>query len=331
MKTLRDVARMAGVSHTTVSRYLNGRVNISDKTRQRIEDAMKALDYHPNELARGLSRRRSMSLGVILPNTTHPYFSRLANAIEVEAMRHSYRIMLCYASFPSDHEASFYTMLRRHTLDGIISVNRTPTGMEQFGEDITSYPIVFVDSTYSAGCPCVMPDIYNGGVLAAEHLIERGCKRLLHIAGDRNLPEAPAWRSTAFAKTCEERGVPYALAYTTEGEFAEQDYPNSVREALRLYPDVDGIFAFNDIVAAQCINALREAGVSVPEQVKVLGFDDIELAHLFYPSISTIHLPAQKVGQRCVQVILDMIDGKPPQPMELLEVELIARDSTRRS
>ena len=202
MATLKDVAAKSGVTVTTVSRVLNNRGYISAETREKVYAAMKELNYQPNEIARSLSKKKSNSIGVIVPHIEHPYFARLIRYLEIESTKRGYKIILCNSQGKFEKEIDYLEMFQSYRVAGIILCSSSV----DIGKFISlNIPVVSIERLVDVGTTSVECDNYQGGVLAAKHLIERGCKHLIHFSGieDERMPADD--RCRGFSDICEEK------------------------------------------------------------------------------------------------------------------------------
>ncbi|MFW6381605.1 MAG: LacI family DNA-binding transcriptional regulator, partial [Bacillota bacterium] len=203
MPTLKDVAREAGVTVTTVSRVLNNRGYISDETRDKVYQAMEKLDYQPNEIARSLSRKKSNIIGLIIPTVSHDFFGELSLYLENYAYELGYKVMLCNSRLESQKEQEYISMLRGHQVDGIVLASHTMDVEEFVGLDL---PVVTLDREIN-DFPYVSSDNYHGGTLGTNLLINRGCRRLAYLGGNLQLDLLTNRRYQAFVNTAEGRDV----------------------------------------------------------------------------------------------------------------------------
>lgn len=325
MTTLKDVAKLAGVTVTTVSRVLNNRGYISNDTRSNVMNAMKSLDYQPNELARSLIFQRSRIIGLIVPSVNHPFFCELVNAIEFEAAKRGYKIMLANSRHDSEKENSYLDMLKRNKVDGIILASRTVDTKPFLNANL---PLLSFDRVLSPDIPMVSADNTEGGRLVARHLIARGCKNLLYIGGSGTVRQYSNNRGNGFVEACELARMPCTIYETEEASFNSQQYEASVAKALDLHPKVDGIFASSDVIAAQVIRLLFARGKRVPQDVRVVGFDDVQLASLYNPSLTTVHQPVEAMAVQMLELLERKMKGAPAPAITIMPVELIIREST---
>ncbi len=325
MSTIKDVASKAGVSIATVSRVLNNRGAISEATRKAVFQAMEELDYHPNEVARSLGKQRSKIIGLILPPLAHQFYAELATSIEDAAYRHGYKLMLCNSFFDSEKEKSYVEMLRRNMVDGIIVGSHT--GETDYFKN-SRLPIVSVETIISDDIPAVVSDNFQGGSLATRHLLAKGCKNLVHISGELRLKLSSDERADAFQKLCEQAGVRHHIFEATEQMLRDLNYSEIVARIFHEIPDVDGIFASSDIIAAECVKTCAALGYRVPEDVKIVGFDGISFSKMFHPPLTTIRQDIPALGLECVRQLLTSIAGDDVQKRTVLPVNLIERKTT---
>lgn len=325
MATIKDVAELAGITVTTVSRVLNNRGYISEKTRQKVKDSMKELDYQPNEIARALFRRKSNLIGLIVPDVAHPFFAELTSSIEGCAYKNGYKILICNSYGDSEKEKDYIDMLKRNQVDGIIMGSHTLEISEYLN---LGRPIVSIDRCLADNVPYIASDNYNGGVLATNLLIEKGCKKLAHISGPLILNTPANKRFEAFIDVTNKRHIDHVVVETRLNSFEIEEYEKLIYKLFTDYPDIDGIFASSDIIAVCVINVSNALGKEIPKDIKVIGYDDIEIAALIVPPLTTIRQPIKEVGKMAVKSIIDQLEEKPINNENILPIELIVRKTT---
>ena len=325
MSTLKDVSERAGVTVTTVSRVLNNRGYISEKTRQKVYQCMKELNYQPNELARSLTKKRSSMIGVIVPTIRHPFFSDLVYYLEQYSFAKNFKILLCDSHAEVDKEKEYIEMLKSNQVAGIIIASRTPDIGQYIEADM---PVVMIERQSTGKEVNICCDNEHGGELATRHLIERGCRKLLHISGGLSSVMPGELRAAAFERVCREEGVPYQVYVASEQDFYARSYTRTIREVLEQNPDADGVFASSDIMAAQILQYCREKGIDVPGQLKVVGFDGIELGGLTTPKLTTVCQPVEQMAETAVQSIVKRLNKKVVATRVILPVELKIRGTT---
>lgn len=328
MITLKDIAEKAGVTVTTVSRMLNNRGYVNQATRDKINQVMKELHYQPNELARSLSLRRSNYIGLIVPSVSNMFFCKVVGRIEHYAYEMGYKILLCNSNHEVAKEVDYFDMLRANRVLGIILASHTENLMEQLKPD-EQLPLVTIFRTISTRIPHINVENYEGGQLAAKHLIERGCTKLAHISGSRYLTYMDANRRyDGFRSVCDEKEIPHILIDAKEENFIKMEYGEIVDMLFSKIPDVDGIFTSNDVIAAQIIRSCGKRGVRVPEDVKVVGYDDVDMAAFYSPSITTVRQPIDDICKYAIESIAAQAQGRSFPVGMTFPVTLIEREST---
>ncbi len=325
MSTLKDVAEKAGVTVTTVSRMLNDRGYVSDKTKKKIKQAMKELNYQPNALARALSLKKSDFIGLIVPSASHMYFCKVIDYVEHFVSKNGYKLLLCNSNLEPKKEIEYFNMLNANKVAGVIIASRTQNIDKNIAIDA---PVISIDRVISPTIPSICSDNYQGGVLAAEHLIAKGCKKLVHISGSTNLNMDANKRFYGFKEVCEKNDIPYIVVDATEEQFLSMHYENIINMIFDNHPDVDGIFTSNDIIAAQVIGICKKRNIKIPNQIKIVGYDDIDLCTLCSPTITTIHQSVKEICQYAVESIIFKADNKTIPSSVAFPVTLIERETT---
>lgn len=326
MATLKDVAALAGVTTTTVSRMLNKRCNISEKTRIKIENAMLELEYQPNELARSLSKKRSNFIGLIVPTARQYFFSSLIESVEANVHLNGCKLLLCISDMDVQKEREYYHMLMSNKVRGIILCNLTQSVEEYASPDA---PVMILERIPSKQLPCALADNYRGGYLAAEHLIGKGCRRLLYFGGDLALNTDPAKRYNGFCDACKQLGVPGPkFVKASLAEFSAMSYDDSVNRMFQEHHDLDGILASNDIIAAAIIRYCFQHGIQVPDRLRVVGYDDTPFASNCVIPLTTVHQPIEEMCRYAVNSIIRRSEGEVIPASAVFPVHLVERAST---
>lgn len=324
MVTIKDIAREANLSVGTVSRVLNNRGYISQETRNKVYHVMQALNYQPNEVARSLTKKRTNILGLLMPSIVHPYFSQMISRLEKAAAKYGYKVLLCNTHEKVDMEKDYIDMCISNRVAGIIICSSQIEDQKLAELDI---PIVVIEKRRLGGIYSVDCDNYRGGTLATELLIRQGCKNLLHFGQISNVSMPADDRSQAFSDVAGKHGVAFKVLQSTQDEFNRLCYYEFIRKAFRDHPDVDGIFASSDLLAMQTLQICAELGKRVPEDVKVVGFDDTLIATLAAPQITTVHQPIKEMAEAAVQIV-DQLNHGIMAPLHItLPVSLIERGS----
>jgi LacI family sucrose operon transcriptional repressor len=325
MATIKDVAQKAGVTVTTVSRVLNNRGYISDATRQKVYKAMEELDYQPNEIARSLYRRKSNIIGLIIPTVSHPFFGELSNYIEYYAYNYGYKILLCNSQLDRTKEREYIDMLKRHQVDGIIMGSHTLEVDEYINLNL---PIVTFDRCISDNIPYISSDNYQGGKLATNLLIDKGCKKIAHICGNLKLNLLANKRYKAFIDMAVDRNIEHITVQTDIKVFDISQYEKLIYNLFKDHPDIDGIFASSDIMAAYAIKVCSQFNKNIPDDIKIVGYDDVKIASLVIPQITTIKQPIEEMGKLAIELIVKQINDEKVLMENICPVTLVERYTT---
>lgn len=324
MVTIKDVASRAGVSITTVSRVMNNRGPLSEATKKAVYDAMKELGYLPNDVARALGKNSLNIIGLIVPTIKHPFFGEMVHEFEYETYLRGYKLMVFASNYDYEKEKQCVSLLRRNMVDCIIYASHS-MGTD-FLEDI-HIPAVTLENVFS-GLPAILSDNAQGGNLATRHLIARGCKKIVHISGQQDLRLSADERTKAFIAACEKKKVAYRIYSADEKMLNEMDYSNLISRVFNENPDMDGIFASSDIIAAQCIQAAWSFGYRIPEEVKIVGYDDICLSRMTYPPLTTVRQNIKDLVKTAMDTVVDLIEEKDVPDIQTIPVTFIERRTT---
>ena len=325
MATIVDVAKLAGVTPTTVSRVINNRGYISEKTKNKVHEAMEQLGYQPNEIARSLTKQKSNTIGIIVPHISHPYFAKLISNLENEAAKKDYKIILCNSKEKAEKEKQYLDMCKSNRVAGIILCSGNVESNKINTGDI---PVVLLEKNFEEGKLGIQCDNYQGGKLATEHLIECGCKKVLHFSGviDEEMPADN--REKAFIDTCIKNSVKYYIKKFDINTYNQMDYYEAIKDTITEIKEIDGIFASSDLIAAQVIQVCNELNIKIPQDVKLVGFDDVEISKLTTPTITTIHQPIKEMSKLAVELIDAKYTNVEIDKQIIVPVELVVRNST---
>lgn len=327
--TIYDVARLAGVSTATVSRSLNGTGQIADSTRAAIEDAITRLGYRPNRLARSLVTKSTQTIALLLPDITNPFYAGLMTGIQQRTFDLGYTMLLCATGDDPDREELYLNLLRSKQVDGALvdGLVLSPDRIARFVAD--GFPIVCLDRDLdSSAVPLVQVDNWLGARLATEHLLSLGHVRIAHVTGALELGISHE-RIAGYREALAAAGVEASDSLIATGTFTEAGGYEATRELLARDVVPTAIFAANDLSAIGALNAIVESGRRVPHDVSVIGFDDLRLAAFTIPALTTIRQPAQEIGARATDLLLELTSGGDVEQLHyLLPPELIVREST---
>ena len=331
--TIRDVAALAAVSHQTVSRVINGQTSVAEPTRRRVVAAIEQLGYVPSPMARGLISNRTHTLGMVTADVSDGFFARAVAGAEAEARRRNYYLIVgSVEESPDDQEGTGYLrlMLDRR-VEGLILAR---PGVVLAGEQLdranrASIPLVSIGSSQLPGFTVVDVDNCRGGLDATGHLLELGHRAIATIVGPLEWPSAAA-RRAGYDDALRAAGIPVdpALVETAPDWGLESGYAATDRLLAR-GREITAIFAHSDLMAIGAIRRLRSDGLRVPDDVSVIGYDDLPVAAFVDPPLTTVHQPMREVGALAADVLLDLITGLDREPgPHLLPASLVVRNST---
>ncbi|ARO14175.1 LacI family transcriptional regulator [Ketogulonicigenium robustum] len=327
MARLADVARAAGVSPTTVSRYVNGGLKLPEATRSRIDGAIAALDWRPNAVARQLSTGRTQTIAIVTPEISNPFFTALAAAIERAAAAAGYSVLILATESDPRREAAALAQLRAGRFDGLIFMSAvTPTGAvaRMLGEN---HPLIMLDEDLlpDAPIPRVLVENSVGGALAAGHLLELGHRAVAIIAGPRHMPNSRA-RVAGCVDRLQDAGITVPPEMIQWGPYSATHGAAALTALLPRRPTA--VFAVSDIIATGVLRRAAQMGVSIPDDISLVGFDDMPFADLVAPPLTTIRQPLAEMGARAFAALHDRMRGQQPPPRQMLPVTLVTRGST---
>ncbi len=295
--TMKDVAQEAGVALGTVSKVFNG-IPVGESYRARVEEAARKLGYQVNQYARGLRASSTSTVALILPGVNHPFFAALAQHTCVALTKRDYRMLLYVTASNPEVEQACVNMVRQNKADGIIGLTYNPLTVDE------SLPFVGIDRSFRHDIPCVSSDNYSGGRLAAEKLVELGCRHLAFLRTGSAKPGEADKRGDGFEAACRAQQVPYETLRLNDGddwELFREFFRSHIRDG-RL--EIDGIFCSTDLVAWKMQHILEEMGFRVPEDVQIIGFDGIRRFGDEALYCSTIVQPVQKIAETAVDLLL---------------------------
>jgi LacI family transcriptional regulator len=327
--TIEDVARAAGVSRQTVSRAINGKNEISPATYDRVMDAVRRLGYHPSWVARGLATHRTGALGLVVPDITNPFFPEIARGVQDTAHIGAYSVFLCHTDESAAIELQVLNSLAAQPVDGILL----------FGSRISDADLAVFADAYrplivlnrwleQPGVGMILVDNHGGAALAVQHLLERGHCHIGLLAGPSTSPSS-LQRVAGYRDALAAHSRPVDNAFIVPCPPTLEGGAAAAAELLARRPEVTALLAYNDLVALGVLQACAGMGRAVPAGCAVVGFDDIRLASLVSPALTTIRVDKYRLGMLAVQCLLTLLDDPTTCPAPIhVPVELVARAST---
>ncbi|MDJ0885521.1 MAG: LacI family DNA-binding transcriptional regulator [Desulfobacterales bacterium] len=327
--TIKDVARAAQVSTATVSRVLEQAPSVRPQTRERVLKAVAAVDYSPNVIARNLRRQETRSIFLVVRDMHNPFYLEVFQGVEAEARALGYNVFMGNTEDSAQRGREYFQMLKTRYADGmILMTGKLPPDQKEIIQ--AAHPPVVVASEYfpELVLPTVRIDNVAAAAAAVRHLIELGHRRIAHITGPT--PEVLSTdRHQGYLQALGEAGITADPRLTVRGNFTIDSGHRACRTLAALGPMPTAVFCSNDEMAMGAINELRRLGLSVPEDISVVGFDDIVFAGAFHPPLTTIHQPRQAMGKAAMRLLGDLLAGRPvsSEPI-MMPTELIVRGST---
>ena len=330
MANMKDIARIAEVSLGTVSHVLNGTAGVREPVRRRVLDAVRSTGYQPSQLARGLRRVQTNVIGMIIPDITNPFFPAVVRGAEDLAFSNGYRLILCNTDNDHSKELVHLNELRTYLPAGLIVI---PSTFSDLTVQAQSYRAA------GAGVVCIdrLPKGWDGDSVTANnqtgayqatrHLIKMGHKQLAVITGPLHLTNAEE-RLNGFKQALKEAKLELLPEYVQETTFDKQGGASKAKLLLRLIPRPTAIFAGNDMIALGVFTAIREAGLRCPDDISVMGFDDLDIAETTNPALSSVSQSGYQLGMTAARILLERIGGDAgPAKHVVIETSLKIRDS----
>ena len=302
--TIRDVAERAGVSVASVSRVLTGAGPVTDTTRRKVMQAVEALQYVPHSGARSLSTSKTQTIGVILPDLYGEFFSELIRGMDLAARALGYHLIVS-SSHDDAEEASAAIRSMRGRVDGLIVLSPHLDAANLANSLAGRLPILLMNGGAGAGRPSIVVDNHGGAVQAVEHLVATGRRRIAHISGPTGNLEAET-RLAGYLEAMAKAGLPTTVV---EGAFTQASGHRAGAELAAGTDRPDAIFAGNDMMAVGAMLALQEAGLNVPEDVAVVGFDDVPIAALMRPGLTTLGIQIAETGRSALERLVRLINA----------------------
>lgn len=334
--TLKEIAETLGISITTVSKALKNYPDVSEKTRKAVIALVEELNYTPNSFAVNLRTKESKTIGLIIPEVVHHFFSNVINGIIAEAEKKGYLVIILQSNESLELEKKQVALLINKRVDGIIMSLSNESNNDFHIKEILRKEIPFVQfdkiSKLIPSSKVIIND-QKAAMEAVQHLIDKGCKKIAHIRGPEN-PQNAIDRFLGYKKSLEKNGIPYdsKLVYTCKNVTFEEGI-KFAKQIFEEHPDVDGIFVITDLVAVGVLAYFNEQGIQVPNQIAVIGFSNWFMSQVITPKLSTVDQPSYEMGAVAFNLLLEEIicrkEGKDFSPRTIeLETSIIERDSS---
>jgi LacI family transcriptional regulator len=328
---LKDIARDLNVSVMTVSKVVRGCADVGAETRGRVLARIKELNYQPNWVARSLAARRTFMIGLIVPDLMHSFFAEIAKGVSATIRPMGYDVVICNSEENGDLEASEVDRLLGRQVDGLLLASAQPPSSRAVFErmEARGIPYVLIDRRFAdVHAPYVGADDEAIGRMATHHLIARGCRRIAHIAGPALT--TGIGRRKGYEDALASAGMTAPDGFIVQATDDESGY-RATRRLLEMDTRPDAIFGYNDPTAAGAMKAILEAGIRIPEEIKVIGVGNVHYSDLLRVPLSTIDQSSTSIGQQAADILLKAIGSKRKRPVKVVLIDpiLIARESTR--
>jgi len=328
--TIKDVAKRAGVSTSTVSRALSGNIPVSEETKKKVMKAVKELNYQPNVLAKGLKLGRSKTLGLLIPNVRDLVFPAAIRGIEDTANKYGYTVVLCNTDEDIEREKIYINSLRRRLIDGFIISTARPGHKHLLELNNEGFPMVFLIRRIKGNFDAVTADNFQGAYDATKYLLSRGLKNIAFVNGSLDILLYRE-RFKGYKKALEEANIPLNNDIVIHNVYGWEDGYKAMATLLEQKLKVDAVFATSDPKAIGVIRAIKDYGLSVPDDISVMGFDDLDMVALLDPPLTTVSQPFYDMGVEACERLIRLIGVKrKPRPLiKALPCKLIIRNSVR--
>lgn len=330
MSTIKDVAALANVSVSTVSRALSGKVPVEESTRQRVMDAVEKLNYSPNVLAKGLKNGKTNIIALIIPDISNMIYPAVARGVEAEAKKHGYRVILCNTDEDERTEAEYIKQLREQSIDGFIIASAARNPKRIVEADKAGVPVILLFRELDCEVDQVLVENEKGAYEATKYLLERGCKKIAVVNGRQEIVLYKD-RYKGYLRALKEAGISadesLTINLTIENE--ESGF-NAVSSMLNNGIKPDAVFCTSDPIAWGAVRAAVNYGLNIPEDLSIIGFDNLEMSRVMQPSLTTVSQPYYKMGVLASAQLIEKIENKNHKKSKIfrMNTKLVIRETT---
>lgn len=328
MTTLKDVARLAGVSASTVSRTLSGNIHVDEQTQQKVWAAIKELNYKPNILAKSLKEGRTNTVALIIPNIRNPIFPAVTRGAEDIARKNGFTLILCNTDEDLAIEKDYIDKLTNRWVDGFIFATARDDSNHIMELKAQGIPVVFMIRSIGNDPDAVTVDNRSGAYKAVDYLISRGCTRIAFINGPLDI-DLYRQRLDGYKNALKKHGIPIDDGLIVNDVNDQDNGYHAMLNLLDKGIKMDAVFAASDPKAVNAIKAIKSRGLSVPGDISVIGFDNLDIADIVEPSLTTIAQPAYDIGAIAMDTLIKLISGHKNTGPTVLDTHLVVRQSVR--
>jgi LacI family transcriptional regulator len=330
--TIKEIAKLSGVSIATVSKVINRKDSkISDETKNRVMKIIKETGYVPNRVASSMITKETKTIGLVIPNIANPFFPEVVRGAEDKASEAGYSLILCNTDDQIDKEENCIAMLQEKMVDGILYTASSRRHAISESLKHVGIPIISLDRDI-VGLPVqgkITVENVEGAFEAVSYLIKRGYSKIIHLTGPETSTPTKQ-RIEGYKKAMDAHHLPYDDSCIIEGDYTSASGYATMEKAIRSGLTFDAVFCGNDLIAIGCIKALKKHGLKILEEVGVVGFDDIYLARMMDPELTTVSQPKYLMGYKAVELLLEVMgENKEGRREEILKTTLVVRETTR--
>lgn len=334
MTNIKDIARIAGVGVSTVSRVINNHPDVKLQTREKVLNVIKENNYIPNNSARNLKKNNSNNIGVLIKGVFNPFFSEMLDIISKEISKAGYSMILEHHDYLSDDEMNnLKSLIKEKRLQGVICLGGNFVDITDKDFDDVDVPVVLasVNKKYDKDLTkfsSVSIDNKKASYEATNYLIKKGCRKIGIMLGDKNDFGISYLREVGYKKALEENSIEVYENLKMFGNYNYRGAYEATLECIENNKDIDSIFAISDIMAVGCAKAIQESGLVIGKDILVIGFDGMDISEFYNPTITTIIQPKSELANRSVNLLIDLINNKVENKHVILETLLVEREST---
>ncbi len=329
MTTIKDIAKKAGVAPSVVSRALNNKYGVKNSTKELILSLAQEMNYYPNTAARSLVTRKTETIGIVMADISEPFYSQIIKGMEYIANQTGYTLLFSNSYESIEHNRVLNKMINAERVDGLVivgsNIHERNFSLTLFEQEI---PFVLVERNFTdPRVNCIWVDNIEGAYLAAKYLIEKGHRKIAHIAGNLYY-QVTLDRIEGYKKALREGKINYSEELVVSGNYVCESGYEITKDILKHHPQCTAIFVASDTMAYGALQAIAEAGLAVPDDIAVIGFDDLEFSGLTNPPLTTIHQPRYEMGQKSLELLVSLLRDKKENGVKIcLNPELVVRRS----
>ncbi|QAY68102.1 LacI family DNA-binding transcriptional regulator [Paenibacillus protaetiae] len=329
--TIKDVAKAANVSVATVSRVLHNLAGYSDKTKQKVLQAVADLGYKPNAIARGLINKRTQTIGVLFPDVSSNFSSDILHGIEEVAHEHGFSVIVCNTAAEGKRTLNYLQVLHEKQVDGIVFTSEMLKDEYYDAMKEMRVPVVLVNThSQKHMLPYVKVDDCQAAYQATNFLIQSGHREIAMIAGTRWDMLAGAPRLDGYKRALEDNGIPFEESKVIYGDFRMDSGKKAMEQLLASKMPFTAVFAASDEMAIGAMNVAMAKGLRIPEDISLIGYDDLNISRMIFPPLTTIHQPLALMGRLASEKLIALIEGAEQVPSSIVNHQLVERKTVRR-